>query len=137
MSNITIKNYNESTDAESLFALMHLEDDWGDYLSDDGNQRYKIALKQSTTFVLYEGDNCCGFIRVKDDFGFWVNIYDLLVGKLHRGKNYGKMLIEHVCKTFEGCSVCTLSDVDGYYTKAFRDAQIIGSVIELQKGKSK
>jgi len=128
--NITIKRYDEDRDAKCLFALMQAENDWGDYLSECGMKKYKAALNGSIVYVLYEGVTCCGFIRAKDDFGFWVNVYDLLVGKTYRGNDYGKMLIDEVCKNFD-TPVSVMSDADGYY-KGQGFAKIIGSVIELQ-----
>jgi GNAT superfamily N-acetyltransferase len=44
-----------------------------------------------------------------------VYIYDLLVDKLYRGKSYGKLLMEQVCKDNPNSTVYVMSDVDEYY----------------------
>jgi len=115
--NILIKPYSEKRDAELLFNIMRQENDWQDYcVGKEAIKNYSIALKNCATYVLYNNDICCGFIRAKDDFGFGVYIQDLLVCKYNRGNSYGKMLIEQVCKDFTS-TVYVLSDVDKYYKK--------------------
>ncbi|MCL2521702.1 MAG: GNAT family N-acetyltransferase [Erysipelotrichales bacterium] len=115
--NIKIKQYDDNRDDKAVFALMRLEADWGGYCDSVNVENYKIALKESLTYVLYNDNILCGFIRVRDDFGFAVYIHDLLVGKMYRGNSYGKMLIEHVADNFLNSTVYVMSDVDDYYHK--------------------
>ena len=59
----------------------------------------------------------CGYARCREDDGFGVNIYDLLVRKTHRGKQIGKTLMERVFKDFPNQAIYVMSDVDPYYEK--------------------
>ena len=128
----TVKSYNEKRDSKSLFDMMQREDDWTDYSGDDtAIKKYKIALAESVTYVLYDDDTCCGFIRARDDFGFNIFIHDLLVCKTHRGKSYGKMLIEQLCKDFAG-TIFVMSDADEYYRKQGY-TEIEGHIVIIKK----
>ena len=128
MNKITVKPYSENRDSEALFSLMKKEEDWTDYSgSFKAMEKYKTALRESVTYVLYYGGICCGFIRARDDFGFGVYIHDLLVGKDYRGNSYGKILIEQVCKIFKG-TIYVMSDVDQYYFKQGYD-KVEGRII--------
>jgi GNAT superfamily N-acetyltransferase len=93
---------------------MRLEDDWGDYLSH--SDHYNQALELSKTYVAVKDNIICGFIRVKDDFGFSVFIHDLLVHRDYRGQKIGKQLIDHVGSHHQG-TVYVMSDTDAYYNK--------------------
>ena len=129
---LKIKRYNEKSDSAALFDLMRLEDDWSDYSKDSQTQaRYKTALSGDITYVAYEGDSLCGFIRARNDYGYCIYIMDLLVHKHFRGKSYGKALVEHVCKNHKG-TVYVLSDVDDYYHKQGY-TEIEGRVIIVRK----
>jgi ribosomal protein S18 acetylase RimI-like enzyme len=68
-------------------------------------------------FVAYDGDELCGYLRCRDDDGYGVYIYDLLVRKSKRGNNIGRSLMEWVCSTFPNNKVYVMSDVDVYYEK--------------------
>ncbi|MCL2369615.1 MAG: GNAT family N-acetyltransferase [Firmicutes bacterium] len=129
---ITIKNYDQTQDADAMFELMRLEGDWNDYCDEPNVVRYKVALKDSVTFVLYRDNTLCGFVRVRDDFGFGVYIHDLLVGKAYRGNGYGKKLIEFVADNFAGNTIYVMSDVDEYYRKQGYD-KIEGRIIIVRK----
>jgi hypothetical protein len=59
----------------------------------------------------------CGYVRCREDDGFGVYIYDLLVRKTHRGKQIGKTLMEWVFKDFPNQTIYVMSDVDPYYEK--------------------
>jgi len=86
-------------------------------------------LAHSAVFVAYDKDELVGFIRVKDDDGFGVYIYDLLVAPKRRGQNLGRALMEKVCSEFPGAAVYVMSDVDEYYRK--QGYQRIGSIFEV------
>jgi len=92
-------------------------DDWSDYHGEKGRDKYIKALKSSLTYVIYDDDILCGFVRCREDDGFGVYVYDLLVRKSYRGRQLGKMLMEQVCKDFSDQPVYVMSDVDPYYEK--------------------
>ena len=109
---LKIKRY-EAGDEAALFGLMRSEgEEWGDYTRDAGAvSKYKTALGNSTVYVGYDGGTLCGFIRAKDDDGYGVYIYDLLVHKDYRGNGYGRLMMERVCADFEGSTVYVMSDI--------------------------
>jgi ribosomal protein S18 acetylase RimI-like enzyme len=105
-------------DEDGVFSLMQVEGNaWKVYWGDLGIAKYKKALDNSIVYVVYEGDELCGYVRSKDDDGFGVYIYDLLVAKHHRGKHMGRHLMEAVCDHFPDSIVYVMSDVDEYYQK--------------------
>ena len=127
---VKIKGY-ETKDEQSLFALISSDEEWKDYCRDESAiKKYRTAVENCITYVLYENDTLCGFIRATDDFGFGIYINDLLVHKNFRGKSYGKSLIEQVCADFPG-TVYVLSDVDEYYRKQGY-SEIEGSVVVVR-----
>ena len=120
-----ISPYSES-DEDNLFAMIKAEGpEWKDY----HGEKYQKALANSTVFVAYDKDELVGFIRVKNDDGFGVYIYDLLVAPKSRGQNLGCTLMEKVCAEFPGETVYVMSDVDEYYRK--QGYQRIGSIFEV------
>jgi len=114
---ILIRRY-KLEDEEALFQLLEREgEEWKDYWQGTGRQKYQKALASSITYLLYEGSVLCGFARCRDDDGFGFYVYDLLVDKKHRGKEYGRMLMEQACHEFSNDTVYVMSDVNPYYEK--------------------
>ncbi len=112
-----IKDYT-ITDDEQLFDMMRGEgEDWSCYYGGSGLGKYKKALRNSRVYVAYEGDILCGYVRCREDDGFGVYIYDLLVSKAYRGREIGRKLMERVCDDYPGEVVYVMSGVDGYYEK--------------------
>lgn len=112
-----IKNYSE-IDEMKLFAMLKEEGtEWESYYGDNGREKYKQALASCITYVAYEGDILCAYVRCKDDHGFGVYVYDLLVRKPYRGQNIGRKLLKFVCAKFPEDIVYVMSDVDEYYQK--------------------
>jgi len=64
-----------------------------------------------------EGQELCGYIRCRDDDGFGIYIYNLPAAGSHRGKNYGRLLLDKVKAGFPGNDLYVISDVDEYYQK--------------------
>jgi ribosomal protein S18 acetylase RimI-like enzyme len=108
-----IRPYQEE-DAEDLFKMMEKESDWTDYCNGEGKKKYARALLTSITYLLFE---ICGYVRCREDDGFGVYVYDLLVDADCRGKSYGRFLMEQACKDFPEQTVYVMSDVDPYYEK--------------------
>ncbi|MDD2235141.1 MAG: GNAT family N-acetyltransferase [Desulfitobacteriaceae bacterium] len=105
-------------DESLLFDLLIAEGaDWSDYHGTAGRDQYIKALESSITYIAYEETLVCGYARCREDDGFGVYIYDLLVRKAHRGKQIGKILIDRVCQDFPNQPVYVMSDVDPYYEK--------------------
>lgn len=126
---MTIKRY-EKQDEAALFALIENEGEaWADYHSRHKAQ-YKRALQSSVTYVAYEGDALCGYCRCRDDDGFGLYVYDLLVDRACRGKQIGRALMSRVCADSPGEAVYVMSDVDGYYEKLGYERE--GSVFSVR-----
>ena len=125
-----IRNYSKA-DESSLFDLLVDEgDEWSDYHGVAGRDKYIKALESSITFVAWDGLLVCGFVRCREDDGFGVYIYDLLVRRTHRGRQIGKSLMEWVCKNFPDRPVYVMSDVNQYYEKLGYRRE--GSIFEVR-----
>jgi ribosomal protein S18 acetylase RimI-like enzyme len=129
--NTTVRRYCP-TDEVILFLLIEAEgEEWRDYWYGDGHKKYAKALTNSICYLIFEGDTLCGFVRCRDDDGFGVYVYDLLVDRNHRGKGYGNMLMTQVCNDFPDSTVYAMSDVDPYYEK--QGYEWIGSVFRVKR----
>ncbi len=125
-----IIQYDKNFEALLFNLLMDEGDDWSDYHGQAGRSQYIKALESSIAYVAYDGTQVCGYVRCREDDGFGVYVYDLLVRKTHRGKQIGKTLIDQVCKDFKEQPVYVMSDADGYCEKlAYERA---GSVLEVR-----
>lgn len=114
---ISIRRYT-TNDEEQLFALLEREgEEWADYWQNNGRTKYKKALDSSETYLLFEENELCGYARCRNDDGFGMYVYDLLVDRLYRGKEYGRLLMEQAAKDFPDAETYVMSDVDAYYEK--------------------
>jgi len=114
-----------------LFNLIKSEgEDWGDYMSEIGRLNYAQALSSSIVYVIYESNELIAYIRCKEDNGFGIYVYDLLVRSDKRGNKFGQYLIEHVKNEYSGQVVYIMSDEDDYYIKC--GYRRIGSIFEVE-----
>lgn len=104
--------------------------DWSDYHGPIGRSKYIKALESSIAYIAYDETFVCGYVRCREDDGFGVYIYDLLVRKTHRGKQIGKTLMERVFKDFPNQPIYVMSDVDPYYEKLGYHRE--GSIFEVK-----
>jgi len=112
-----IRKYSEE-DETKLFEMIRSEgEDWECYFRETVINKYKQALKNSITYVVCEGEVLCGYVRCRDDDGFGIYVYDLLVQKEYRGHSIGRKLMERVCADYPDAEVYVMSGVDGYYEK--------------------
>ena len=134
MKEISIRHYNAEHENE-LFALIEREgEEWTEWQGEN-RAKYKIALAECIVYLVFEGKTLCGYVRARNDYGFGVYIMDLLVDKMHRGKEYGRMLMEKVCKDFTQDAVYVLggTDVYPYYEKLGYEVE--GKVYVVQSAK--
>ncbi|WP_313343155.1 GNAT family N-acetyltransferase [Sedimentibacter sp.] len=125
-----IKRYS-TADEMPLFDMLKEEgDEWSDYHGAKGHAKYLRALESSVTYLAYDRSILCGYARCREDDGFGIYVYDLLVRKTYRGKQIGKMLMEQACKDFSDQSVYVMSDVDIYYEKLGYRRE--GSIFEVK-----
>ena len=128
--NVLIRRY-EAGDAEMLLAMIAQEgEDWKEYSQGAGRNKYQKALSNSTAWLLFEDGTLCGYVRCREDDGFGVYVYDLLVSRSHRGREYGRLLLEQVCRETPGETVYVMSDEDGYYEKLGYER--IGSIFTVK-----
>ena len=69
-------------------------------------------------------------MRCRDDNGFGIYVYDLLVRKSYRGHGIGRKLIEYLCIKHPLDTVYVMSDVDEYYQKQGYRRE--GSIFQVQ-----
>ena len=126
---VTIKRYTKH-DEVALFELMEREGtEWEEYY-DRRKEKYKTALANSVAYIICEDDVLCGYCRCRNDDGFGVYIYDLLVDKKHRGKQFGNLLMMQVRTDFPDDTIYVMSDIDPYYEK--QGCTCVGSVFEVR-----
>lgn len=112
-----IKKYSKANETLLFDLLVDEGDEWIDYHGPAGRDNYIKALESSITYLACDDNLVCGYVRCREDDGFGVYIYDLLVRKSYRGKEIGKSLMKQVCQDFPGQPVYVMSDVDPYYEK--------------------
>lgn len=114
-----------------LFNLIKSEgEDWSDYTSELGRNNYIRAIETSIVYVIYESNEIIAYIRCKEDNGFGIYGYDLLVRQDKRGNKLGQLLIEKVKNDYPEQSIYIMSDVDEYYIKC--GYKKIGSIFEIE-----
>jgi len=106
------------SDEKKLFDIIKAEgEEWKSYWDKDNIEKYKNALHNSITYIATENNNICGYVRCREDDGYGVYVYDLLVSRHHRGKSIGRLLMKQVCKDYPDQVCYVMSDVDEYYIK--------------------
>lgn len=129
---VTIRRYEEK-DEQQLFALLEREgEEWKGYWQASGREKYKKAIKNSTVYLLLEGDLLCGYARCRDDDGYGIYVYDLLVDKASRGKEYGRLLMEQASRDFPDAPAYVLGDTYPYYEKLGYETEGIIYIIKPQ-----
>ena len=109
-----IKRYSK-TDESLLFDLLVDEgDNWSDYHRPAGRGKYIKTLESSITYIACTDTLVSGYVRCREDDGFGVYVYDLLVRNTHRGKQIGKTLMERLFNDFPNHPIYEMSDVDPY-----------------------
>lgn len=132
MSEVTIRRY-EAADEPAFFAMLEAAgDDWREYVGPQGRESYARAMRTSVAYLLSVEGALCGYARCREDDGFGVYVYDLLVLAPQRGRGLGRRLMERVCADAAGQTVYVMSDVDPYYEKLGYDRA--GSIFVVTPG---
>ena len=125
-----IKKYSKADESLLFEMLVDEGDEWRDYHGSTGRGKYIKALESSITYIALNDSIVCGYVRCREDDGFGVYVYDLLVRKSYRGKQIGKSLMERACQDFPGQPVYVMSDVYPYYEKLGYRRE--GSIFEIK-----
>ena len=126
---ISVRRYTHE-DEQALFSLIESEGEaWKCYFEKDNRLRYLKAIKSSVVYVLYDDLKLIGYARVREDDGFGVYVYDLLIDVKARGHRHGHRLMMHIKDQFPNQPLYVMSDVDPYYEK--QGYQRVGSVFEV------
>lgn len=112
-----IKKYSKADEALLFDMLVDEGDEWSEYHGAAGRDKYIKALESSITYIAWDENTVCGYARCREDDGFGVYVYDLLVRKSYRGRQIGKSLMERACQDFPDQPVYAMSDEDSYYEK--------------------
>ena len=126
---MVIQKYSYVDEPLLLDLIKEEGEDWIDYYGDLGRDKYRKALETSVVYVAYDGGILCGYVRCREDSGFGIYVYDLLVKKTYRGRQLGRMLISRVAEDFSDQPVYVMSDVDPYYEK--QGYHRIGSIFQV------
>jgi ribosomal protein S18 acetylase RimI-like enzyme len=127
-----IRKYGKADEALLFDLLVDEGDEWSDYHGPAGRDKYGKVLETSITYLACEGTLVCGFARCREDDGFGVYIYDLLVRKSYRGRRIGKRIMERVCRDFPDQPVYVMSDADPYYEQLGYRKE--GSIFQVRAG---
>ena len=128
---VSIRQY-KRMDEDALFALIMREGGgWEGYCDAQNKPKYQKALAGSVTYLIFENDLLCGFARCRLDDELGIYVYDLLVDKGYRGKEYGRLLLEQVCSDYPDEEAYVMSDVDGYYNKLGYEKE--GTIFAIHK----
>lgn len=114
---------------EDILSAIGEDPDWEMFTSENAIEFYKKSLKNSITYVCYNNDEFCGYVRALLDEGFSVYISELYVMPKWRSHKIGQSLLEQVCNEFSNLIIYALSDEDAYYEK--KGYKKIGSVFKL------
>lgn len=125
-----IRRYTKRDEPAFFTMLRDAGEDWSEYYGETGYAKYARAMETSAAYLLCSGDELCGYARCREDDGFGVYVYDLLVRKPYRGHRYGSLLMERVREDFPNQTAYVMSDVDGYYEKLGYPR--IGSIFEVK-----
>ena len=101
-------------DIDQLFALIEREGEQWTYWQGEDRTKYQKALDNCITYLIFEAEILCGYARCRGDDGFGIYVLDLLVDKHYRGKEYGRFLMEQVCRDFPNEVVYVTGGTDVY-----------------------
>ena len=123
-----ISKYNPEH-ADDIFAAIREDTDWDMFSNDAAIDSYRKSLKNSVTYVCYNGNEFCGYLRAIPDDGFAVYVSELFVIPEWRNHKIGQSLLERIKSDSSGLTVYALSDEDAFYVKTGYTK--IGSVFEI------
>ncbi|MGD8909752.1 MAG: GNAT family N-acetyltransferase [Chromatiales bacterium] len=113
----------------NVLTAIDRDPDWDLFAKTGTIDSYKNLLMNSVTYVCYDGNEFCGYVRALLDVEFAIYISELYVAPQCRNRKIGRSLLERVKTDYSNLAVYVLSDEDDYYEKI--GYKKIGSVFEL------
>ncbi len=109
------KIYCDRYDSNDDPSMVYSKKDWNWYLSNG-----------SAIIILLENDGIIVGFLFAYDMGIWGYVEHIVVDKNHRGKNYGKMLIDEITKIgksrkwrlVESCYYSEIKEMETFFQKA-------------------
>jgi ribosomal protein S18 acetylase RimI-like enzyme len=99
-------------DAAVIFSAIGKDPDWDIFTKDSAIDNYRKRLSSSITYVCYDNDSFCGYVRALLDDGFAVYISELYVVPMWRNRMIGRLLLARLRADFHHLTVYALSDED-------------------------
>lgn len=127
---MNIEKYSKEDELLLFDLLVDEGDEWSEYHEAQRRKHTIKALETSLVYVAKDETGVCGYIRCREDNGFGIYVYDLLVRRSQRGRGIGKLLIERISDDFPAQSIYVMSDVDLYYEKL--GYHKIGSIFKVK-----
>ncbi|MET0092657.1 MAG: GNAT family N-acetyltransferase [Sedimenticola sp.] len=125
-----ITRYKREHEAAVLAAIKE-DPDWDMFTNDGAIDTYRKRLRESITYVCYEGEIFSGYLRALLDDEFALYISELFVVPEMRNRKIGRALISKLKGDYSDLTVYALSDEDLYYEKL--GYKKVGSVFEINQ----
>jgi GNAT superfamily N-acetyltransferase len=100
-----------------VLSAINEDPNWDMFTNDSAAREYRKRLRDSITYVCYEGKIFSGYLRAILDDGFSIYISELFVVPEMRNRKIGRTLISKLKSDYTNLSVYALSDEDIYYEK--------------------
>ena len=126
--NRQILKYKPEYENDILSAISQ-DPDWDFLANANASAHYKKRLSQSISYVCYDENGFCGYVRALLDEGLAVYVSELFVIPEQRNQHIGRSLITQIKQDFLPLTVYVLSDEDAYYEKL--KYKKVGSVFEV------
>ena len=116
---------------DAVISAIKEDPDWDMFTEEQFISSYKKRLFESITYVCFENDVFCGYVRAFLDDYFAVYISELFVVPEWRNRTIGRSLMTRIKMDYRHLAVYVLSDEDAYYEKL--EYRNIGSVFEISE----
>ncbi|MGE4290800.1 MAG: GNAT family N-acetyltransferase [Desulfovibrio sp.] len=123
-----ISRYTQRHEQDVIEAISK-DPDWEILTNETTLVHYRKLLATSATYVCYENNAFCGYVRAILDTGVAVYVSELYVLERWRNLNIGQSLLQRVKDDHSNLHVYAFSDEDAYYIK--KGFTKIGSIFEL------
>lgn len=116
-------------DEKAVMSAIGKDPEWEIFTGRDVIDNYRKSLEASVTYVCYEQEEFCGYLRAIQDDAFALYISELYVVPEKRNRGIGRALLAQAGRDYHGLRVYVLSDEDAFYEKA--GYKRVGSVFQI------